>query len=104
LFSWLAIILLLLGANFGLLGKMPSIYDLQNPSASLSSEVFASEGTLMGKYYIQDRSNVEYKDISPFVIKALVATEDKRFYDHSGIDAKGTMAIPFYLLVGKHNN
>jgi penicillin-binding protein 1A len=101
LIGWLLLILVFILTNFGLFGKMPSIYDLQNPSASLSSEVFASDGTLMGKFYTQDRSNVDYKDISPYVIQALVATEDKRFYEHSGIDAKGTMAIPFYLAMGK---
>jgi penicillin-binding protein 1A len=81
-------ILVLLAANFGLFGEMPSIDEIQNPSASLSSQVYAEDGTLMGKYYKQDRVNVEYKDISPHVIHALVATEDKRFYDHSGIDPK----------------
>ena len=59
---------------------------LQNPSASLSSEVFASDGTLMGKFYIQDRSNVDYKDISKHVIDALISTEDVRFYDHSDLE------------------
>lgn len=81
-------ILLLLAANFGLFGEMPSIDEIQNPSASLSSQVYAEDGTLMGKYYLQDRVNVEFKDISPHVIHALVATEDKRFYDHSGIDGR----------------
>ncbi len=83
------VIALLLCANFGLLGKMPSIEELQNPSASLASQVYAADGTLMGKYYLEDRVNVEYKDISKDVVNALVATEDKRFYTHSGIDARG---------------
>ena len=67
-------------------GDMPSLDELENPSASLSSEVIASDGTLMGKFYLQDRSNVEFKDLSSNTIKALIATEDERFYDHSGID------------------
>lgn len=81
-------VLILLSANFGLFGRMPSIDDIQNPSASLASQVYAEDGTLMGKYYLEDRVNVEYKDISRHVIEALVATEDERFYDHSGIDAR----------------
>ena len=81
-------ILFLLLCNWGAFGKMPSIEDIQNPTASLSSQVYAQDGTLMGKYYLEDRINVEYKDISPFIVQALVATEDKRFYIHSGIDAK----------------
>ena len=64
-----------------------------------SSEVFAADGTLMGKYYTErgNRSNVSYRDISPHVINALIATEDERFYDHAGIDAKSTMRAVFLL-------
>src|SRR5215213_9157258 len=81
-------VLLLLMANWGVFGKMPSIEDLENPSASLASEVIADDGTVMGKYYLEDRSNVEYKDISKHIVNALVATEDERFYSHSGIDGR----------------
>src|SRR5215469_2570174 len=81
-------ILVIVAADLGLLGKMPSIEELQNPSASLASQVYADDGTLMGKYYLQDRVNVKYADISKYAIQALVATEDERFYDHSGIDAR----------------
>jgi penicillin-binding protein 1A len=79
-------LLIVLLANFGVFGKMPSLQDLENPSASLASEVIASDGTLMGKFYLQDRSNVEFNDISKNAVNALVATEDERFYSHSGID------------------
>ncbi len=81
-------ILLVIGANFGLLGKMPSIEELENPSASLASEVIASDGTMMGKFYLEDRTNVEYKDISKNIVNALIAAEDERFYEHSGIDGR----------------
>lgn len=93
-------LLLLLLADFGVFGDMPSISDLQNPSASLASQVYADDGTLMGKYYLEDRVNVEYKDISPNIIKALVATEDERFYDHSGIDPR-SLARAFFFLGSK---
>lgn len=86
-----AFILLLCLCNWGVFGEMPSIDDIQNPSASLSSQVYAQDGTLMGKYYLEDRVNVEYKDISKHVINALVATEDERFYDHSGIDLRSLL-------------
>lgn len=78
--------------NWGLFGKMPSLRELENPTIMQASEVFASDGTLMGKYYLPNgnRTVVKYKDISPNVINALIATEDKRFYEHSGIDIKGT--------------
>ena len=80
--------LLLLCANFGLFGKMPSVEELQNPEADLASEVYSSDGVLMGKYYAENRSEVKFNEISPNVIHALIATEDERFYDHSGIDAQ----------------
>jgi penicillin-binding protein 1A len=92
-------IVLLLLANFGAFGKMPSLSELENPSILQASEVYAEDGTLMGKYYTErgNRSNVKYKDISPHVINALVATEDERFYKHSGIDFKSTMRALFTL-------
>ncbi len=99
LFGFLAFVLLLILANFGVFGKMPSLKELENPSMLQSSEVYAEDGTLMGKYYVENgnRSNVSYKDISPNVINALIATEDKRYYDHSGIDFKGSLRAIFLL-------
>lgn len=84
-------------ANYGVFGKMPSIEELENPTIAQASEVYASDGTLMGRYYLPsgNRSIVKYKEISPNVINALVATEDKRFYEHSGIDIKGTLRAIF---------
>ncbi|MCW3087989.1 MAG: penicillin-binding protein [Sediminibacterium sp.] len=90
-------ILLMLMINWGWLGSMPDLEDIENPTASLASQVIAQDGTLMGKYYIEDRVNVDYKDISKFAIDALVATEDKRFYEHSGIDALSLMRAFIYL-------
>jgi penicillin-binding protein 1A len=94
-----AFVLLITLANFGVFGKMPSLQDLENPSILQASEVYAVDGTLMGKYYLPDgnRSIVKYRDISKNVIDALIATEDKRFYEHSGIDMKGTMRAIFLL-------
>ncbi len=93
LFGFLGFVAIALMANFGVFGKMPSMKELENPSILQSSEVYAEDGTLMGKYYLPsgNRSVVKYRDISPHVVNALIATEDKRFYDHSGIDLKGTM-------------
>ncbi|WP_282456610.1 transglycosylase domain-containing protein [Chitinophaga sedimenti] len=95
------VVLLVLLINFRIIGNMPSIDDLENPRAALASVVLADDGFVLGKYYEVDRSNSEYKDISPNVIKALIATEETRFYENSGIDAKATFAIPFYLLMGE---
>lgn len=93
LFGFGAFLLMIILANFGVFGKMPSLKDLENPTIQQASEVYAVDGTLMGKYYTEkgNRSNVKYRDISKHVIDALVATEDERFYNHSGIDFKSTM-------------
>lgn len=95
----IAFITLLLLANWGVFGKMPSLSDLENPSILQASEVYAADGTLMGKYYTErgNRSNVKYRDISSHVINALIATEDERFYSHSGIDGKSIMRAVFKL-------
>ena len=86
-----AFALLIMGIYF--LGKLPSLKELENPSILLASEVYADDGTPMGKYYKDkgNRTNVDYNDISPNVINALVATEDVRFYEHSGIDGRGVL-------------
>ncbi len=97
----LAFVVLITGYWFAWWGGMPSITELENPSSALSSEVFAANGDIMGRYFVQDRSNSKYGEISKNVFDALVATEDVRFYDHSGIDARATAAIPFYLLMGE---
>jgi penicillin-binding protein 1A len=88
-----AFIILLVLINFGVFGPLPSLKELENPSIMLASEVYADDGTLMGKYYKDksNRSNVEYHDISKNAINALLSTEDKRFYDHSGIDGMGVL-------------
>ncbi|MBC9930470.1 penicillin-binding protein 1A [Chitinophaga qingshengii] len=94
-------VLFILLINFRVIGNMPSMEELENPRAALASEVIADDGTILGKYYQVDRSSSDFNEISKNVINALIATEETRFYQNSGIDAKGTLAIPFYLLIGK---
>lgn len=91
------IILLFVCANFGLFGKMPSVAELENPEADLASEIISADGVLMGKYYTENRSEVKYHQISPNVINALIATEDERFYEHSGIDAQALGRVVYTL-------
>ena len=62
--AWAAFIVLILAINIGIFGKLPSLAELENPSMLSSSEIFASDGSLMGKYYLKDRTNVKYNDIS----------------------------------------
>jgi penicillin-binding protein 1A len=91
--GFVAVILLLILANWSVFGPMPSLKKLENPTILQATEVYADDGTLMGKYYLEkgNRSNVNYNDISKYVVDALVATEDERFYQHSGIDFKSTL-------------
>lgn len=96
-YAWGSFFVLILLIYFGLFGKLPSIEELQNPAMMSSSEIYAEDGTLMGKFYLKDRINVKYQDISPNVIKALVATEDERFYEHSGVDIKSLMRAIVFL-------
>ena len=84
----LFVVALFLCAGFGLFGSMPSMKDLENPEADLASEVYSADGALLGKYFLEDRSEVKYSQISKHVFNALIATEDVRFHEHSGIDGK----------------
>src|ERR1700688_2773318 len=65
-----------------LFGYSPDMQDIKNPSLSLASEVYYADRTLIGRYYKENRSPVEFKNISPYIINALVTTEDVRFYKH----------------------
>lgn len=79
----------------GLLGFMPSFEELENPRSYLASEVYSADQVLLGKYFIENRSNVHYEDLSPNIVNALVATEDERFYEHSGVDVKAIIRAAF---------
>lgn len=85
----------------GWFGTMPDLETLENPKSELSSELYTADGILIGKYYRENRTNVEYEHISPNLIQALLATEDIRFEKHSGIDLQGSFAILWYLLKGE---
>jgi penicillin-binding protein 1A len=95
--AWGFFILFIVMVYFGVFGKLPSLAELENPSMLSSSEIYAADGTLMGKYYLKDRTNVKYQDISQNVVKALIATEDERFYQHSGIDIRSLARVVIFL-------
>jgi penicillin-binding protein 1A len=85
------------------LGPMPTFEQLENPENNLAAEVYSEDGFLLGKFYIQNRTWTEYGDISPHIIDALIATEDIRFYRHSGIDPKGLARVIIRtILLGQH--
>ena len=93
IFVLLAIVGFFSMLSFGWLGFMPTFEELENPKANLATEVYADNGELLGYIGIQNRSIVNYKDISPNLINALIATEDVRFREHSGIDARSLFRV-----------
>ena len=87
----LCIILFFTLVRIGIFGSLPSFEELENPSANLASEIYSADSVLIGKYYVDNRSNVPYEELPTYLVRALVANEDERFYDHSGIDLLGTI-------------
>lgn len=73
-------------AKWGWMGSMPNVEQLQNPKSLLATEIISYDGEVIGKFFVENRTNVDYEDISPYVVQALIATEDERYNDHSGID------------------
>ena len=94
------VILLFITIALGVFGKMPSFEELENPKSSLASEVYSADGKVLGKYFIENRSNIHYDDLSPNIVNALIATEDARFERHSGIDIKAIFRVAFGVLTG----
>lgn len=100
----LIVILFTLVAN-GKLGFMPTLTELENIESSLASEVYSSDSVVMRKFfYKENRTYVPYEQISQNVIKALIATEDVRFYQHSGIDIKGLLRVAKGILTGNESS
>ena len=88
----LAIVLVFWMITQGLLGYLPPLDELQNPKNKFATEVISSDMQLLGRYYRQEnRVGVNYGEISPYMINALIATEDARYYNHSGIDLKSLL-------------
>ncbi|MCB4798386.1 penicillin-binding protein 1A [Neotamlana laminarinivorans] len=88
----LAVVLVFLLASWGAFGEMPDHTVLENPKTNLATEIISSDGKTLGKFYFDDnRTPVGYNELPQQLVDALVATEDARFYDHSGIDGRGTL-------------
>lgn len=85
------IIMLLIG--HGKMGFMPDFARLENPQSNLATELITEDGELLGTYFIENRSYVEFENLPPHLVDALVATEDVRFYRHSGIDLRSLARV-----------
>jgi penicillin-binding protein 1A len=84
-----------------LFGKSPRIRDINNPKYEITSELYSADSVLIGKYFDVNRTPVTYNQISPLLIKTLIATEDARFYQHHGIDIKASFSVFYYMIKGE---
>ncbi|MBR0434062.1 MAG: penicillin-binding protein [Bacteroidaceae bacterium] len=91
----IAFLLLLVAVDVNFLwlfGKSPGFKQIENPVTSEASEIYSADSVMMGRYFNENRSPVKYEDISPILIRTLIATEDERFYQHRGVDIPGLFA------------
>ncbi|MFN5224744.1 MAG: penicillin-binding protein 1A [Bacteroidota bacterium] len=91
--------LFVIAAATEILGDLPSFEELENPKSALATEVYSADGVLLGKYFIQNRTNILYKDLNKNITDALMATEDIRFKGHSGIDMRGLLRVFFKTVI-----
>ncbi|PRX57007.1 penicillin-binding protein 1A [Flagellimonas meridianipacifica] len=93
-----AVLLLFLLASWGAFGTMPTFEHLENPNTNLATEIISSDGETLGKFYLDDnRTPVPFSELPENLVNALVATEDARYFEHSGIDARGTIRAVAFL-------
>lgn len=94
------IVLFFICVATGVFGTMPSFEELENPQTNLATEIISADGKVLGTYYVENRSNVRYAELSPYIPQALVSIEDERFTEHSGIDEKALFRVAFGVLTG----
>ena len=85
----------------GLFGTMPTFEELENPKTNLATEIISADGKILGTYYIENRSNVRYAELSHYMPEALISIEDERFTEHSGIDERALFRVAFGVLTGR---
>lgn len=93
----------LLLASSGAWGDLPDFQELEDPKTNLATEIFSSDHEILGKYFYENRTHVEYENLSPHLINALVATEDERFFNHSGIDFIALIRVLKGVITGNAN-
>ena len=85
-------------ASKGFFGKMPDLQQLENPKTNLATQIITSDNKIIGKYYFKDnRTPISFEELPQNLIDALIATEDERFYSHSGVDWKSTLRAIYYM-------
>lgn len=98
---WLLVFAGVLGLVFLFVGlsftDLPSVEELENPRSEEATQVFATNGEVLGRFYTENRVPISFEELSPNIVKALIATEDERYYAHSGIDFKGLARAIAYM-------
>ena len=84
----------------GVFGTMPTFEELENPRTNLATEIYSADGKILGTYYVENRSNVRYAELSHYMPEALISIEDERFTEHSGIDTKALFRVAYGILTG----
>lgn len=95
------LILLIIGVWIGLFGRLPSTNELREIESANSTEIYTADSVLIGKYFIENRTTVSLDKVSPYIINALIATEDKRFLEHSGIDIMSYLRVVYGIATGQ---
>ncbi len=98
----LLIVIFFFGVAHEWFGFMPGFEELENPKTNLASEIFSSDGKILGNYYIENRSNIQYHALPPLLVNALLATEDIRFEQHSGVDIRALVRVATGVLTGNN--
>lgn len=98
-------VLIFLLISIGVFGFMPTFEELENPKSYLATEIYSSDNELLGAFFLENRTSVDFEQISPFVVNALISTEDVRFHNHSGVDARGLGRVAFRtVLMREHSS
>ncbi|HBR53371.1 MAG TPA: penicillin-binding protein [Flavobacteriaceae bacterium] len=93
----LLVVFLFLLASWGVFGSLPDETSLENPEKDLATQIVSSDGRVIGKFFKDNRTPVQFDDLPDHLVNALIATEDVRFYDHAGIDARGTIRAAVFM-------
>ena len=94
----LVVILFFFCVAKGIFGTMPTFDELENPRTNLATEIISADGKILGTYYVENRSNVRYSELSHYMPEALISIEDERFTEHSGIDERALLRVAFGVL------
>ena len=97
------IIICMIVASSGAWGPLPKFDELENPKTNLATEIISSDNKVLGKYFYENRTHIDFSELSPNLINALIATEDERFYNHSGIDFIALLRVLKGVITGNRN-